>query len=1010
MKKLLSLFLSLHVLFTLCSQTCLPKGIVFPDPRKINENYRFGTEIVGVDGLCAVGAPTADNHGVVYLFEKQGGAWNHIALLKSSQPIEGEQFGLHLAMDSSTVVVGFASGLLAKSVFVYQKSSTGWTDMTETAVLFASDSLAGDGFGHSLAIQGNHIFVGSPKSRVGAHKSGAVYIFEKTGNNWVSSAEIRKVTNPNAYIDDEFAYSIAVQGNHLLVGTPREWTSGLKGKAYLFENQGSWTQGVLPFVELVASNGAYGDRFGHSVALLGNDILVGAPAFDGSAQNSGLVYQFSEGSGWISSTETTILVPPTASGVNARRFGDEVHIFPNGVCIGVPNENNTLGGIYVYTKTGNQWNTSPGLQVVNVQGQVNDFFGQGVAVIQDEILVGIPGVDMDLTNEGKMSIIRRNGNEWNNNYTQFDLLPPANISFSEERFGTSVDMEGDIMVVGAPRTDLKGVAYVKEFDGVNWNTIAQLRASNGYDDQWFGRIVKIDGDWIGVVSGVEAWDTSAIYLFKKPATGWADSYETCVLSFVAGSNQNDKISDFDMDNGTLVASCSRRKRAYLFEKGPGDWTSSHTAIAGLQEPFSSQNGFGYAVKIENDVVVVSDPFRMINASAEKGALLVYEKPSMGWMDMVSTAILRYGDLSQSFRLGMSVDIEDDLIVAGCPFFKSPQFNSMAGAGVVFKRTGTNWTNSTEVATLNYKDIPNAFYLGASVSIEAEKVYMGALWASTTNSSHTEGAFMVFDKDFRSYWFNSFERDIIYGDPAGEPEVFGNNILVQGTRIVLGSQLKDSVGHNSGAVHVYESCYDGSHDSISVCGSYQWVDGITYTESPDTTLEFVLSTAQGCDSIVYLDLSINSLTAGIGDSSAWLIASPQFKQYAWYDCTNDSMLTAFFSANSYMPTLNGSYAVIVKDGNCVDTSECIEYKEAGLSALYKDVQPFQVSPNPNTGTFRLDGLAPAHLQMFTLDGKEIEVDLSGSDVRMIEPKDGIYLLVVHGDDGITRTGKVVVKNK
>lgn len=1014
MKKYFTLLILLVSLISVHSQLIAPSDIVFPDPRKINEKYTFGSSIAGVEGFLAVGASTANNKGLVYVLQKQGSNWTVIAELTASVGVPGGEFGYQVAMDSNTVVVSMAPSGFAKPVYVFEKPATGWTNMTETAILHASDSTSGDGFGKSIRIQNDHIFVGSPGAKAGTSHQGAVYVFKKLGNNWSNSVENRKIMDPNGIQDDEFGYSIAVQGNLLLVGAPREWTSGLKGRTYVFQTTNTWTQGALSHVELTASNGAYGDRFGHAVDINGNDIVISAPYYDGVQPNSGILYQFSKpSSGWISSTETLVFNSPGTNGTFTRLYGDQIRLENDALFVSAPAEADTKGGVFAFNKLGSVWNTTPDFQMVNGGGDFNDKLGLSIWVNNNELFAGMPGEDFDLTDEGTVKIYQRNDLVWNSNYLETNLNPPDKISYAEEQFGFAVDMEGDLMVVGAPRTDLRGVAYVKEYNGSTWNTLAILRASNAYDDQWFGKLVKIDGDWIGVVSGVEAWDTSIIYLFKKPATGWTDTTETCRISFYNGGSFYNKIQAFDLENGTMVASCTKRKRAFVYEKGTGDWTSNHVPIAGLQEPFSSENGFGYAVKIWNDVIVVTDPYRMINAKSDKGAVLVYEKPSVGWADMVSTAILRYSDLNKSSRMGMSVDIEGDMIVAGAPFFKSPQFNTLAGAGVVFKRTGPNWASGTEVATLNYENIPYYYHLGSSVAIEGGKVYLGADWAITTTTSSREGSFMVFDNHFQPNWVDSYERTIVYGPSSNEHEVFGSNILVQGSRVVLGSQLKDSIGHNSGAVFIYESCYSGSYNDINTCGSYTWVDGVTYTEAPDTILEATIVNSFGCDSIVYLDLTFYSFSAAIADSSGWLTASPNGKQYAWYDCDSDQVLTPFFGASQYFPSHDGSYAVIIMDGNCIDTSDCISYNFSGLEEVSMTNHSLAIYPNPNAGRFIVSTGNLVNIRLYTLDGKEVEIESNQlnqkTEIYVRDFREGLYLLTAIDEKGLLRICKVQIGN-
>lgn len=1014
MKNLTTVFLFCSLLFSGKTQVTKLDDVVLPDPRIANDYFKFGSAIAGVEGYAVISAPQAMSKGLVFLYEKQGGFWNLVAELSTSNSISNAQFGYSLAMDSNTVVVSFESGSISRPVYVYEKPLAGWSNMTETAILHASDSTADDAFGHSMVIKGNYLFVGAPKAKNGGQQKGAVYIYEKTGTNWTSGTEDRKILSPNAANGDQFGYAISVDGDNLLVGAPADSSSLTKGKAYLFEKSGNWTQGTLSHVELTASNGLPGDRFGNSVGILGDDVVIGAPEYDGTVPNSGLAYQFSKlPIGWTSSTETLILNPPTISGLYPRKYAEKLQLSSQYVAFGVPNEGLYHGGVFVHNKTVAAWSTTPNMSNTNTAAGSDffDYLGQGILALENEILAGIPGGDDDLPDEGKVRHLVKNGIAWDANYTTNVLFAPEILGYREENFGQSIDLQGNIMVVGAPNHLYKGAVYVKEFDGINWNTLALLEASNGYISQGFGTLVKKDGDWIAVVSVGDNSDSSIIYMFKKPATGWSDATETCRFSFQNGSQNPQQVHAIDFQNGTLVLTSRTRKKAFIYEKGSGDWTSSHVPIAEISEQGSS-SGYGYAVKLENDVIVLSDPFLTVNGSAETGRLYVYEKPSLGWVNMSNGIQLNFSTSDSCRRMGMALDMENGVIVAGSPYFANYLYGYQGGAGVVFKRSGSTWTSMTELALLRYIAV-GTYFLGSSVAIEGDQIYLGGYYMGQPNTAHFTGGFMVFDKNFGSDWVNSFGREKVFGPPTSNFESFGTNMVVEGSRVVLGSPYRDSVGSNSGAVYVYETCYSGSRSSKLTCEPYTWIDGVTYTQTPNDLLEFRLTDMQGCDSVVLLDLSFYNLLANISDSNGTLVATPNGKQYAWMDCNTGQLLTSFSNDPSFEPQMEGTYAAVVMDGNCMDTSDCISYNQSGLEEFWGIEKIFQVYPNPNKGTFTIPLTRLKEIRLYTLEGKQVDFYLneneSSTELTLFTIEEGIYLLVAQTENGIQKTSKVVIKN-
>ena len=192
---------------------------------------------------------------------------------------------------------------------------------SQQAYVKASNTGADDYFGYSVAVDGDTVVVGAPnedsKSKgIGsdetdnsASNSGAAYVFTRTGAAWSQQAYV-KASNTGA--DDYFGYSVAVDGDTVVVGAPEEDskskiigsdetdnTASNSGAAYVFIRTGTaWTQQAY----LKASNTGAEDHFGSSVAVSGDTVVVGAlledsnskiigsDETDNTASNSGAAY------------------------------------------------------------------------------------------------------------------------------------------------------------------------------------------------------------------------------------------------------------------------------------------------------------------------------------------------------------------------------------------------------------------------------------------------------------------------------------------------------------------------------------------------------------------------------------------------------------------------------------------------------------------------------------------------------------------------------------------------
>jgi len=144
------------------------------------------------------------------------------------------------------------------------------------------------------------------------------------------------------------------------------------------------------------------------------------------------------------------------------------------------------------------------------------------------------------------------------------------------------------------------------------------------------------------------------------------------------------------------------------------------------------------------------------------------------------------------------------------------------------------------------------------------------------------------------------------------------------------------------------------DVHSGCNSFTWIDGNTYTASNNSaTYNYVGGAANGCDSLVTLDLTINNvsnLTTSI--SGTTISANNSGATYQWLDCNNNYAIIPLETSQSFTATSNGNYAVELTENGCVDTSACIAITNVGLleNGFGKMLL---VYPNPTHEKFTID---------------------------------------------------------
>lgn len=222
---------------------------------------------VGISGTTAVVGVYghAKDAGRAYVFTKEPSGWKQVAELKGANTTAGDQFGSTVAISATTAVIAAnARAGAAGRAYVFTKTATGWK---QAVMLKGADTVAGDHFGWSVASSGTTAVVGSFHH---AGLAGRAYVFTKTGAGWKQAAELK---GSDTVAGDGFGISVATSGATAVVGATGH--AGSAGRAYVFTNGASgWKQ----VAELKGADTVAGAELGFSVAISGTNALVGAPA------------------------------------------------------------------------------------------------------------------------------------------------------------------------------------------------------------------------------------------------------------------------------------------------------------------------------------------------------------------------------------------------------------------------------------------------------------------------------------------------------------------------------------------------------------------------------------------------------------------------------------------------------------------------------------------------------------------------------------------------------------
>ena len=339
--------------------------------------------------------------------------WNQIIKAAASDRAANDFFGYSVAISGDYAVVGAyqededATGgnrlPSAGSAYIFKRTGTTWA---QEAKIVASDRAATNWFGTSVAISGDYVVVGAPLQDVNVGNpmsdEGSAYIFKRTGTTWAQEA---KIVAADRAANDNFGRSVAISGDYVVVGAPLK----NENAAYIFKRTGTtWAQEA----KIVAADRAASDRFGYSVAISGDYVVVGAyfeeeDAAGGSTlTNAGSAYIFKRtGTTWAQ--EAKIVAADRAAD---DRFGYSVAISGDYVVVGAYFEDedaaggSTLtnaGSAYIFKRTGTTW--AQEAKIVASDRATNDQFGYSVAISGDYVVVGAYAEDEDAAGGNTLS-------------------------------------------------------------------------------------------------------------------------------------------------------------------------------------------------------------------------------------------------------------------------------------------------------------------------------------------------------------------------------------------------------------------------------------------------------------------------------------------------------------------------------------------------------------------------------------------------------------------------------
>jgi hypothetical protein len=358
--------------------------------------------------------------------------------------------------------------------------------------LVASDADLDDGFGSMMVLEGDTLVVGAMDADTEAGEdAGAVYVFGLVGGSWVEQA---RLVAADGVAEDRFGNSLALAGDTLLVSASSADLGAFSnaGAVYVFVRRGgTWTQEAKLLPPVTETNAWFGD----ALALQGDTAVVGAGQVDlaGSLAGAVFVFQRSRGTWSLAATLTAPDAEPT------DRFGSAVALAGDTLLVGTtwgdsPIEDDS-GSAYVFVGGGGSWAFSQKLFAPEPAG--NDFFGTRIALEGDTALIAARSDDVGtVISAGSAHVFVRDGGTW---------IHQAQLSASDATavatLGDAMALDGDRVLLGAKGDDAAGLnssgsAYLFERVGTAWHQVDKLSSPLPTALQDFGGAVALSGDML----------------------------------------------------------------------------------------------------------------------------------------------------------------------------------------------------------------------------------------------------------------------------------------------------------------------------------------------------------------------------------------------------------------------------------------------------------------------------------------------------------------------------------
>jgi hypothetical protein len=379
------------------------------------------------------------------------------------------------------------------------------------------------------------------------------------------------------------------------------------------------------------------------------------------------------------------------------------------------------------------------------------------------------------------------------------LLDPNGIPGDE--FGFSVAVDGDTAVVGAPQAPDGGAAYVFQYNGSSWVLTVTLTPRDCLAGGRFGTSVGISGET--VVIGARGTITCA-YIFQPGVDGvWDGGCVDQAAKLTASNGEGGYFgTSVAVSGDTAVVGALWFQAAYVFEQPAGGWVDMTENAKLTASDGAPGEEFGVSVSVSGDTALVGAHYDSDNGS-RSGSAYVFEKPADGWHDMTETQKVTPSDGAADDRFGVSVSLSGDTALVGA-YLDDEQGYARSGSAYVFRKVGGLWVQE---AKLDASDGAADDRFGYSVSLSGDTALVGAHYDDDHGSD--SGSAYVFRPGDNGVWDNGSVDQVakLTAADGASADLFGWSVSLSGDRALTGAPCDHDNPGDSGSAYAFHGLSD-----------------------------------------------------------------------------------------------------------------------------------------------------------------------------------------------------------